>query len=167
MEPCIYYNSINSSTIDIEDFSSTYDEYKIIITNLDPVNDNVTLKMRFKVNGSYLTTSVYDYFYLQSNSSSNTASGASGASSSSIELSRPMSNYQEPNFFELSIFNANSTSDDKGVIFNGVLKNAYAYTSFGVGTSTDSRYALQGVRFYFSSGNINTGTFKLYGIVKS
>jgi hypothetical protein len=124
------------------------------------------------VNGSYQTggafENVYDYFYLQSNSSSSSASGASSSASGAIQLARPMSNSETPNFFEMSIFDANNTSSNKGIIFNGVLKNnEYAYTSFGVGTLDSSGYALQGARFYFNSGNINTGTFKLYGIVKS
>ena len=156
----------NSTTVDIEDFSSTYDEYKIIITNLNPSTNNSDFKLRFKGSGSYLDTSTHDSYYFQSTSSSNTPSG-NGSLDDCINLARPMHSTQNPNFFEISIFDANNTSSDKGVTFNAVLKNGYAYTSFGVGTAGGTKYALQGARFFFNAGTIKKGTFKLYGIKKT
>ena len=157
----------NSATVDIEDFSGTYDEYKLYITNIDPVSDGVNFKVRFKIAGSYITSEIYEWWYLQANSSSNTASGSGGNLRDTINLGREMSNSQTPNSLEITCFDANS-SNNKGISFTGMIKNvSYIYTSLGVGAVTSSASALQGLRFYFSSGNINTATFKLYGITKS
>ena len=67
------------------------------------------------------------------------------------------------------IANPASTSLNKFVYWTGCEADASTRTWWFTGSAsyTASQDALTGVRFYFDSGNISSGSFRLYGIKNS
>lgn len=156
-------------------FSSTYKNYKIIVSYAIPVNDDVYLYMRYRRSNADVTASSYWWvnggFYLQND-------GGSGASdyytlgtinTSYAQLGRFIGNTTSYGGFSFdgTIFNPLNTTTYKQITLNGLntrANNVFLYSTFNTSTLKDSTAALSGLTFYFSSGNIASGNFKLYGI---
>ena len=66
------------------------------------------------------------------------------------------------------IFNPSSTTYVKHFLatHSGNISSVYAFNTFHAGYANTTS-AVTGVRFIWSSGNIDAGTFKLYGIKDS
>ncbi|HEY0845809.1 MAG TPA: hypothetical protein VGE12_10600 [Noviherbaspirillum sp.] len=151
----------NSATVDIETtFDSTYDAYMIVGVDIRPATDQQLLYCRFKQGGSYLTS---NYIWQQDANAAQTAQ-------TEISLSAGVSNTATRNMcFTAHLFNPAGTTNNK--IIQCVTARFGSATAFDqsqrVGSNTGSTAALTGVRFYFSSGNISSGTFYLYGFKKA
>ena len=161
----------NSSTVDIETtFDSTYDSYVIIATNVTPTADGAQFYLRMKIGGSYVTTA-YNYHITRSQSSSSSYAGSSNDNHEYIPLADGTGSASSRSAgFNISISNPTSTTFHKSVHWQGysVVANgaeSIAYAS-GVGHNTSSTAALTGIRIYLNTGNVNSGTFRLYGIAK-
>jgi hypothetical protein len=150
----------NSATVVLENgVGSTYDDYVIIGENISCTSITGAW-MRVKVAGSYLTTSIYK------NVDVNT-SGGSGASSA-LNLNF-VDGDTHSHFGVFEFFDCNNTSLFK--------RSRTTYSPSGIPGSVwtptlrvgiiETTSALQGFRFEFQSGNVVTGTFRLYGIKKS
>jgi len=173
----IYLSTVtasNSATVDIETtFSSTYDAYLLVVSNLVVGNDNATLVGRFKLNGAYVTTSTYygKLMNLVSTTGTFNADNTNGLTSFYIgtNLGADTSDIAG---FNINIYNPSSTTKQKRVVFSGV-----ASASSGVGASQTTTFfgsgsnsgtgAMTGLRLFMNSGNITSGTFRLYGISNS
>lgn len=167
-----------SATADIETtFDSTYDEYVVVATGVLPATNEAILNSRLKINGSY---QVANYVGVSgySTSSSSTFTGlaysvASPATEIRITGGAGCTNesYGGVNF-QMRVRNPTSTSIRKQIDWDG---SAIARSSnqfwqerlFGSARYEGGNQALTGVRFLFSTGNIATGTFRLYGIRKT
>jgi len=164
----------NSATVDIETtFSSTYDAYLLVVSNLVVGNDNATLVGRFKLNGAYVTTSTYygKLMNLVSTTGTFNADNTNGLTAFYIgtNLGADTSDIAG---FNINIYNPSSTTKQKRVVFSGV-----ASASSGVGASQTTTFfgsgsnsgtgAMTGLRLFMNSGNITSGTFRLYGIANS
>jgi hypothetical protein len=154
-------------------FSATYKNYKAIFSNFLPVNNDVSLRVRFRKSNADVTTSNYrygkttahyysgagninsagewdvDHFNFVYHGASNSASfgGANG---------------------EIIICNPLNTSSKKSIILQaqfvaGTFNDATEYVAMG-GILNDNNDALSGITFYVNSGNVASGNFKLYGI---
>jgi hypothetical protein len=160
-----------STTVDIETtFDSTYDSYVIIATNVTPTADGAQFYLRMKLGGSYVTTA-YNYHITRSQSSSSSYAGSSNDNHELIPIADGTGSASSRSAgFNISISNPTSTTFHKSVHWQGysVVANAaesIAYAS-GVGHNTSSTAALTGIRIYLNTGNVNSGTFRLYGIAK-
>ena len=154
-------------------FSSTYKNYQIIFSDVYPATNNTVLYSRFRRSNADVTGSSYSFtgpsaYVLNDNSSSgpsdNSQAGVNYIGVNSGNLSNS-SNMQYNG--TVNIFDPLSTSRYKSVNYtmsNYTGDGNRIYTSFTYGTLRDSLAALSGITFYYSSGNISTGTFKLYGI---
>ena len=156
----------NSTTLQ----SSTYENYKLIINNLVPATDSAYLRFRTSSdNGSSLHTGTWSSGAHWSSINSTSTGGASlhnnvdygsfyqhfqntASRSASIELTMnnlPSSTGGHYWFAQT----ANSKGGNGGHFINND-----GFRSF---TTVSINY----IKFYFSSGNISTGTFRLYGLV--
>ena len=156
------------SELDItSNIDSTYENYMISYTQIHPATDGQVLRLRVFGPGSPLTASEYIFASIGRNSGNAESKVASAGTTywdmgcgngvgndptDSISGQLILHNPSDTTFFKL--IQANSIhQDSSSVLIRGidgvVVKNAAAIT---------------GVRFFFGSGNIDLGEFKLYGI---
>lgn len=148
----------SSATADIEGvFSSTYDNYVIEAYDVRGSINSQSLQVRFKKAGSYLTGNVYTF-----RAPSETVS--TGQTSITVDANIA-SGAGEQNFYRLTLVKPLDTGKSTLVSIQGA--NTFSSTrSSSVGSCTTTG-AVQGVRFLMASGNLTTGTFKIYGIRKT
>ena len=164
---------ITSSTATVEFdglFSSTYKNYKVICSGLLPVTNSARLRMQGKESGSYVTGG-YSYT-VGGDFTYNTADGGEGdekaaADSSGLITSEQSNTTSEVNGFDMTIYNPlgshykafNWHSHNWGSVLTNLHRN-YIGTLMIRNSTAD----LTAIKFYFDSGNIAKGNFKLYGI---
>jgi hypothetical protein len=156
----------NSATVDVETtFSSTYDTYMLVVSGATPTVDSAPLLMLMKIGGTYISTSTYI--------TSASASASSSTFDTKISVSSTPWGNDAPSSLDvvMYVFNPSSTAFRKLITFQAVgsrldtgVMNIQARSGSAANSGTD---ALTGLRFYATSGNINAGKFRLYGIVNS
>ena len=166
---------ITSSTALVEFdglFSSTYNNYKIIISGLMPVNQAVRLKAQLKESGSYITGGAYtnvigaDIVYNTSSTSANNNEGATNLTSF-IMTSEMKNTSAEANSLEITLFNPLGNyykaigyhNINYGNALTNLLRNY-----LGGGIMRNSTNDCTAIKFFMDSGNIARGNFKLYGM---
>ena len=162
--------SSGTSTVDITGMDSTYVNYKIVGSQLHPSTDDVALNGRVIIGGSAQTGSHYPYinhFIRHSGTPTHVLNSSSDATSWKLTYGSIGNATNENVSFEMDVYNPSDTSLYKtfttissgldnggGDIFMNI--NGAAYRG--------STSAITGVRFFFNSGNIDSGVFKIYGI---
>jgi hypothetical protein len=155
-----------SATVDIENAFSTYDAYVLVITDLSAAQND--LRCRFKVGGTYLTTTTYrmarrqmvyanDTYSAQNQNSTtdyidvygNVPDNANGRAMGVVWINGPL------------FTNASYSNSVYGTWMNYTVQRAD--NVFGESTAG----ACTGLRFYVATGNIATGKFRLYGVANS
>ena len=164
-------SAASDATVDFTGISSSYDEYVVVGLNVIPATDVVEFHCRTSTNGgSTFDSGVSDYTYL-ANYNLGTASGGSQGTSSHIILQ-----YQS----------IGSDVNETGVSFEMriVRPSEATYTSvywrgMSVSSTTGQLCTFEGcarrlsaadvdaIRFYFNSGSVESGLFKLYGVKKA
>jgi hypothetical protein len=156
-----------SGTVDIETtFNSSYEVYKLVVSDLVPNTSAADILMRIKTGGSYDTASNYKFHLAYPSGNATTYVGdASAPIASSIKICEATGGNV---CFTLTIYNPAGTSLQKLFNWEGVYVNSgtHATMSYGAGLHTATA-ALTGVRIYPHSGNIASGKFRLYGLKKS
>jgi len=171
----------SSATVAFEDGSSsvvldsTYPIYRITIINAHPQTNEKYLTMQFNASGGSgydetLTTSMFRAYHFESDS----AAGVGYNTSHDIAQGTGRQNITEAVGSdndhacsgEIWLFNPSSTTFIKHFITR--MSPAYSadgaidwYTTGYINTTS----AIDEINFSFSSGNIDIGTFKLYGIL--
>lgn len=161
----------NSATVNIETtFDSTYDNYFLIISNLRPVTVGTELRIRFKLSGTYVTSD-YNFHSSSLNSGSTAYAATCGNPQTYLLASSAVSS--DPSYSNQGYFYIQSPSSTTlikttyGTFVNGLDNNTVVKTTNLYGSNSLETGALTGLRFFMSSGNISTGTFRLYGIKNS
>ncbi len=170
----------NDATIEFTDLTSAYYAYEIVYNNWLPVTDNVLAYYRTSSNnGSSFDSGGSDYHYMTEGAYMNVTtytsvtSGSNGASSVPIGgISTPgMGNSAvEAASGRLLIINPSNSSDYTYIHNDMMYGSSYGTSSFSKVTSYGVRRSaadVDALQLYMSSGNISTGTFKLYGILGS
>jgi len=156
-----------SATVDMETtFSNTYDAYMLVGNSVVPVNDNPSLLLRLKIGGSYIVSTTYQYHSVSSGAGAATYLANNSEVDSSVLLSLGVGNAApESCNFVLYTHDPDSITLKHLVHWNGVVIDLTPTlrTASGVGSNTTIG-ALTGMRLFFGSGNIASGTFRLYGI---
>ena len=155
------------SEVDFTTLSTDFIDFCFVITDLHPATDSVKLYSRVFTGTSgsqaIVTSSSYHFANVVHD---NQVDQDNGTGQDKIELSRPMgSDDNEASSLEVVLFNPHSTTfhtimkchavlqqQDTGR--TGILNSAGKYAA---------TTAVTGIRFYFSSGNIDNGRFSLYG----
>ena len=164
----------SSATIDFtSNIDSTYDVYCFKFYDIHPATDNTHLLVNFRDGGSAFdatktTTAFYAY-----HDESNTETGLiySGGSDLAQSTSGQRINGSVGNDNDqqcsgtLQLYNPSSTTFVKHFISNSsvVTNGDYNYNWFSAGYCNTTT-AIDGVNFSMSSGNIDSGVIKLYGI---
>ena len=155
------------SEVDFTTLSTDFIDFCIVITDIHPATDSVKLYSRVFTGTSgsqaIVTSSSYHFANVVHD---NQVDQDNGTGQDKIELSRPMgSDDNEASSLEVVLFNPHSTTfhtimkchavlqqQDTGR--TGILNSAGKYAA---------TTAVTGIRFYFSSGNIDNGRFSFYG----
>lgn len=161
----------NSGTLDIETtIDSTYDTYAIVMSGLVTTGNGASTRVQFKISGTY-ESSNYRFFVTDFNSS---AGGSGGFNSSvsnaggSITINTGTSTSAGSSMSGIIyLANPSSTALHKQIYGQTSSLNTNQYQSTFTGSYTGSTTAVTGVRIFFSSGNISTGSVRLYGIKNS
>ena len=156
-------------------FSSTYKGLKFKFINMHPVTDNVHLRFQLGIGATpvYTGANFYTNFgIMQSNGTTNwwqyeASYGGSGAWGVNFAtLFKEIGNDTDESVGgELELFNPGSSTFETVYqsLCSGHLYNDYMLTCFGGGGYNVSD-AITGIRFYFNSGNIDSGIIKVYGL---
>lgn len=154
--------------------SSTYDNYLIIIENMLPATDGVYLQMVVGTGGgptyqntgySGLYAAVYGAGTTYTMTANNTTSYYLSGTASSATNELIGSNTTETGSWQILISGIN-TANDKTIMHSAAY---YGYNSSRFDTIANGSGRWQGatvltsLQFSLSSGNITSGTFKLYG----
>jgi hypothetical protein len=151
----------NSATIDITSgFNATYNTYAILITNVVPISSS-NFEVLTQRSGTFAGAELAFHTYAGTTS----VTGSSSAIITINSISSTASN--GGGSFIIYINNPTNTTANKAIYGNGCYPDASGtpvtkYSIFG-GFQKDTA-ALTGMRFQFGTGNIASGTFKLYGI---
>jgi len=163
----------SSSTVNLETgIGSSYDFYLITVTNVT-TDANGIFKGRMKLGGSYRS----DGYYAMSNGgyaggSGNLAVNQNSADSFQLSFSNISSVTNSTLSGEFWFSNPTSTSVLKlaNWVFGGYDYSGGSYNTIqgtgGNGNYTGSSAVLTGIQFFFTSGTVVTGTFRLYGFAK-
>lgn len=139
-------------------FTSAYDSYVIELVNINPVTASNTLTLRFAYAGAVDSTGTYAAITGHGNTASSGQIGISLNSGTGVTGDLNGS---------LHIMNANGTTGLKTVSMQGTFNSAgQIYVASGVGCQSKSAVA-SGFRLSFNSGNVNSGTVRVYGIKNS
>ena len=154
------------ASVDLTGMSSTYDFYQCHFT-LTPATDNVNVFVRFIDSaGSALAGDVYGHGLINENSNSIVASN----SANTMEIGSSVgSDSNESMCGALTIGPANSTTHPCSLYGQTTFinhSNNHQGTVVLGGFKSGSFEAITGLHFKCSSGNIEAGTFTLYGVTK-
>ena len=155
----------DSANISItSNIDSTYNTYMLEFVNIKAADNAQTLFMRMAEGGSFVTGSFYDYGFrrLQSNAASETQ----GENQTKIELFNVYSNASNANLNgRMFLYSPSSSTFDTYVDFRltGQIDGDHQMTTVGGGRS-ERAGAVDGVQFLFTTGNISSGSIKLYGV---
>lgn len=149
--------SSSATLSDTTSFTSTYDDYLIVIDNLVPATNSVGLNIQVQSGGSFQTT---NYLNVGATSTSAVTGIAASNLSSTAGIGASVT---------FTLHNVNSTTTVKSLDGFG----SYYSASSTVGTTQIVGFwnggmgAVTGLQFAMSSGNIASGTIKIYGIRKA
>lgn len=152
-------------------FSSTYKNYKVILSNIIPSsNGNEAFRLRYRRSNADITASNYRGI------------GSWTSLTTGGVVANSTSNFHNTDYANLTT--ASTTTSGYGISGDLILYDPLNTTQYKVfiaqtftsdpsqelvhykpaGRLVDSQNALSGLTFYFASGNITSGNFKLYGI---
>ena len=162
--------TVSSAVANVEitsNIDSTYARYEITVDNFSCATHAASLRSVFFQGGSADTSSdyIWIYRYNQSNDSGDTINRDPSGGGYFQILDEVRETVEEPSHFRLTLYSPSDT-------------NAYCYADWIATYSRDGgsanilrggvqfkqTAAVDGIRFYMSSGNIDSGVFKLYGI---
>ena len=155
------------SSIDLTGMDSTYQNYMVEIDNVVNATDNVQLRFRFIQGGSTVTSSIYDSQIQRIAIAEGNTFLNKSENGSYLMLSQGTDANNDPQlngrFF---VYNAPSTDAHTSYISDishQHYDNHDHQRNLGHG-EIENNTASTGMTFFFSSGNITAGTFRLYGI---
>jgi hypothetical protein len=154
---------------------STYDTYLFKYINIHPATDGVTFTVNFRDGGSSFDATKTTTFFRAKHSESGSANALNYegnedlAQSTSYQfIGNPVGNANDECISgEMFLFSPSSTTFVKHFLSRCNLDTGGAETeSDFVGGYCNVTAAIDGVDFKFSSGNIDSGVIKMYGLTK-
>jgi len=154
------------ASVTLTGIDSTYDVYMVKVNQMESVNDNVNPFLRFTVSGTGDSSADYDYAFKNLRTDSSFGNEAV-TNDNEINLDNIGTNTGEQFNCIMYLFNFNNASEFSFITLEGVNINQGGVLKGrqGGGVLTDAQVT-DGVQFFMSSGNIDNGTFTLYGLTK-
>ena len=157
---------------------STYPIYKFVWINVHPATDNVRFSFQGNAAGGSgynetITSTSFRSYHAEADNDTTLAyetgsDQAQGTAFQVLELSSVGNGNDEAVSGELLLFNPSSTTYVKHFISRSIENAANNYAVEGyVAGYFNTTSAIDEIQFKMSSGNIDSGTFKLYGIKDS
>tara|TARA_R100000278_G_C5425378_1_gene148142 strand:+ start:209 stop:733 length:525 start_codon:yes stop_codon:yes gene_type:complete len=166
IDEVIVSSAVASVTLGGSDWDSSYDVYVVQIVNAIPDTDAVRLETRFTVSGTEDSSSNYDRAF--NNLRADTSFGdISSANVSQLDLGTTGTGTQEMMNITQYLFNFNNSSEYSFTTVEASSRNNDGHLrGFQGGGVLTVAQATDGVKYFFHSGNIASGTFTLYGLKK-
>ena len=151
--------------------STTYDQYKIFVSNARCNTDNINWQFRVSIDGgvSYNTSSMYyrNVWATRDNEGNDTFIGRTGASSA-MALGHVQSQGNaagECGNYEITLHNPHSTINKKIVSITGGFFDfdGDSRTHFGI-CMVNTTSAIAGIEFKAQANNIQSGDITIYGL---
>ena len=165
----------SSSTVDITSgIDSTYKEYIIKFIDVHPATDTAILQCNGRDGGSSFDatkTTTFWYGYHDEGDSDTVleynASYDIAQSTSAFRISNLLGNGNDESYSgTMHLFDPSNTTFVKHFILRSNMYQSGSYTfDINVAGYFNVTAAIDGLQFSMSSGNIDSGTFKLYGVV--
>ena len=155
----------SSASISFTSLGSAFSKYLVVMTNVAPATDSATLAIRTSTdNGSSYDSGVSDYQYVYSRIAGTTAQVVDAAASEIILLTPQGNASNETLSGNLNIFNPSSTSYTQ-VHYDGTMINDTGEMRLvSASGQRNSAADVDAIQIFFTSGNIASGVFSLYGI---
>jgi hypothetical protein len=151
------------AAVDFTGIDGTYDAYIVMLHNVVPVTDNTSLYLRTSSDGgSTFDAGASDYWEV-------VASGNSNTGVSQITIQNFVGSETNENGVSATI-DISTPAADSYTAFRLAGINMSAFNRLehhNRGAVRLSNAPVNALRFYFSSGNIESGIFRLYGMAKS
>ena len=157
----------SDSEIKLTGMTSTYDVYKAVLWNVKPATDEAYLIARFTVSGTSDDSANYSRASLEFKSGG-VNGGSAQADQTGINMIQNGTATSETHQSTWYIFNASNSSEYTYCTFEEVSMMYDAATLRGRhgGATLKEDQATDGISFHYSSGNIASGEFRLYGLKK-
>jgi len=162
----------SDATVSITGMDSTYKNYVMILNNLHPATNNVRLQSRAIISGSPYTTG--NYFSIIEHSRTGNASNEfdNNEGQTAWDLTHDGNGMGNANSDSMNmiinIYNPSDTTFEKHIqtqaTYNHNIVNNMTSRSYSLNAIHSITSAFTGLQFFFSSGNMDTGTIKLYGL---
>lgn len=161
----------NDASIEFTDLGdSTYQYYVVVLVNVAPTTDNVTMYLRFSTdNGSSFIAGATSYriasLEIQDNSDVLVNRRSTGINRI-LDLQSCGNGSAEGTSGEVMLFNPNASGKNYCCAYRFIKTNSAGDNDFlhGGGRLTGTVAVVNAIQFIFNSGNISTGEFRLYGI---
>lgn len=150
--------------------SSAYDTYLIEFVDVVPASDNVNLLMRMSTNAgvSYDNSALYDFAGNQTHQGTFTGAINGGASATSGLIVQGVDNAASNSVCgELKLYGPGGSLFKKVVGETATQKNDTNFYFTSCGGRYRNTTPVNAFQFFFSTGNIASGTIRVYGIAKS
>lgn len=153
------------ASVSLTGINSDYDVYKIQFFNVAPSSDNTNLSLRVEESGTANTTTSYD------NAQKYIKCDASFVNYNWTNLNRAYLclqvgfNTNETSQGHMFVFNASNSSEYTALTYETLYNNVHT-NLWGMkgGINFKSASAVDGIQFTMDTGNIDSGTFRLYGL---
>ena len=163
----IVSSAVASVTLGGSDWDSSYDVYMVRYNNAVPETDTQVFQFRFTEGGTPNTSANYDY--AEKVFTANTAYTNLSATNQTFARGLTYGNQTgESGNGMLYLFNFNSTTEYAFCTLETTTygSNAQNNGAMGGAVLTVTGTARDGIQFFFNTGNIQSGTFTLYGLKK-
>ena len=164
----------SSATIDFtSEIDSTYDSYVFKFIDIHPATDNVNFNVNFRDGGSAYDAVKTTTSFFNHNNEGDSDTGLGYLNSSDIAQGTGFqdlcvavgSDNDQSCVGYLQLFSPSNTTFVKHFISRSQFYHQADYShGYFVGGYCNTTTAIDGVRFKMSSGNIESGTIKMYGV---
>ena len=158
------------SNIEIEHgFDSTYDVYKIFVSNLYGTSDGQWFECRLKIGGSYRGDNYYSLGIRSLSGTGHRDTASYNTGQLLLHSNQGVDGAKETTSLEITFHNPDNTTHNKHVSWIGSQAEQSAGRTEGIvggGGYNGSQAELTGFKFQMSHGSIASATFTSYGLVK-
>ena len=157
----------NAATVDFTGLSADYGDYVVVLSSVIPANDDVSLQMRTSANnGSSYDSGASDYEGFSGKLSGGSAYASTGFTAGVITLATQVGSDTNETGINANVYVFNPSVAQ---YCQGRIEGSYMLASTNTNVATgafvrNSAAAVNAIRLFFSAGNIESGTFALYGV---
>lgn len=153
------------ASVTLTGIDSTYDVYMVKYNNVECDTDAQYFRIRVTKSGTADTTANYDWAFKKLESTT-TFGNRSNTNQTYWETEALGTSTQEQNNGVLYLFNFNASEYSFITVEESTFNTSQQLTGRQGGAVHTVASASNGIQFFMSSGNIDSGTFTLYGLKK-